>query len=135
VACLFQEDLRAEPFWMLVGCQLVNRARWSVARGVMDRLRLRWGSPEDLSRAALGDIAHVVRPLGFQRSRAGSLRRFAGAWLMDEPGTREDVLAMPGCGGYAADSWAIFVEGRRDVAPTDSRLVWYLTDGREGRSG
>lgn len=134
-ARLFQEDLRADPFWMLVGCQLVNRATWAKARGVLEELRARWPAPESLAEAGLHDIQTVVRSMGLQYGRSTRLRKLAQEWVVCPPETRDDVLAMPGCGPYAADSWAIFVEGRRDVAPTDGRLIYFLTDGREGRRG
>lgn len=134
MARLFQEDLRADPFWMLVGCQLVNRARWSRARAILEELRTRWPAPEELCQVDLTALYQVLAPLGLQEGRARNVRGFARAWTEARPETREDVLAMPGCGPYAADSWAIFVEGRRDVTPSDGRLIHYLTDGREGRA-
>ncbi|KKK75781.1 hypothetical protein LCGC14_2870280 [marine sediment metagenome] len=39
---------------------------------------------------------------------------------------------LPGCGKYAADSWAIFMEGRLDVEPNDGKLNWYLDKERQG---
>jgi len=50
----------------------------------------------------------------------------AKAWLQGRPTCYDDVLKFPGCGKYAADSWAIFVEGRTDVEPSDGKLNWYL---------
>jgi hypothetical protein len=38
---------------------------------------------------------------------------------------------MPGCGKYAADSWAVFVEGRTDVEPDDGKLNWYIDRRRQ----
>lgn len=38
------------------------------------------------------------------------------------------MLRLSGCGRYASDSWAIFVEERRDVEPTDGKLKWYLQE-------
>jgi hypothetical protein len=50
---LFQEDLRTEPFWMLVACVLVNVTRWGQARSVLDGIRARWPTAADLAAAGL----------------------------------------------------------------------------------
>ena len=46
--------------------------------------------------------------------------------MVNAVATVGDVLTLPGCGRYAADSWAIFVEGRLDVSPSDGKLNWYV---------
>lgn len=114
------------PFWMLVACQLVNRASWEVAEGVLSRVRAKWPEPSALEFADADALARVLRPIGLQNGRARNLIAFARAWRLTRPATRDDVLSMPGCGPYAADAWAIFIEGRRDVDPTDGKLNWYL---------
>jgi methyl-CpG-binding domain protein 4 len=118
-----------EPFWMLVACRLVNRAPWEVAEGVLLRLRRRWPSPRRLAAADADALLDLLRPLGLQGGRTRDLRRLAAAWRARRPATRADVLALPGCGPYAADSWALFVEGRRDVSPSDGKLLWWLCRG------
>jgi len=131
---MFQEALRAEPFWMLVACQLVNRATWTKARGVLTEVRRAWSTPWLLADAEFGDLEVILRPLGLSAGRTRNLTAFAAEWrkhsLTTSWGdlTREKVLALPGCGPYDADSWAIFVEGRRDVMPTDHKLTWYARE-------
>jgi len=128
---LFQEELFQEPFWMLAACQLVNRASWARARGVLDEVRRRWPGQTYLALADLWELTDAVRPLGFQRQRAINLVSMAQAWANcpDESRGRVDVLRLPGCGRYAADSWEIFVLGRRDVEVTDKRLRQFLDRG------
>lgn len=111
---------------MLVGCQLVNKAGWRVAEGVHAEVRRLWPTPVALSAADPVRLGNVLRPLGFGSRRAPMLVAFAAAWHVAEPRTAEDVEGMPGCGRYAADTWRIFVEGRRDVEVTDGRLEWFL---------
>lgn len=124
---LFQEGMRGEPFWMFVGCVLVNRAAWAVARGAHATLRSRWPSAAALADADAADVEAVVRVLGFGSRRAASIVAMARAWIdRGPPRTRTEVLALPGLGPYAADSWEMFVAGRRDVEPTDRRLLSYL---------
>lgn len=124
---LFQETWRRRPFWMLVGCVLVNRATWAKAEHAHKVIMEMWPTPRHLRDADPVDLANVVRPLGFQNRRTSSLINLAEHWCAKgrpfhviEPGE------LPGCGKYAADSWAIFVIGRRDVTPTDKKLKEYM---------
>lgn len=122
---LFQERLRETPFWMLVACSLVNLTTWQQAKPALEAILERYGRPEELARAEPTDLHDVLRPLGLWRRRAVSLVRLAGRWLEVDHAS-VNIKSLPGCGKYAADSWAIFVEGRTDVDPTDGKLSWYL---------
>jgi hypothetical protein len=68
------------------------------------------------------------------KGRAAKLVGRAAAWSRAEPRSRDDVLSLPGCGAYAADSWEMFVLGRQDVAPTDRALLSYRSGAPEGQS-
>ena len=130
---LFQEDLRTEPFWMLVACVLVNVTRWAQARPVLDAIRARWPTAAHLAAADPSEIEQLVRCLGLWRGRSPKLVGLAAAWSQGEPRSRSDVLSLPGCGAYAADSWEIFVLGSQDVVPTDRSLLSYLGRAAEGQ--
>lgn len=132
---LFQERLLDEPFWLLVACSLVNLTTWDVARRCFERLRARYVHPCVLAVARESDLHEALRPLGLWRRRAISLKRLANAWLSSPPKTAEDVLKLPGCGKYASDSWAIFIDGRHDVQATDGKLLWYLQELQNARKG
>jgi endonuclease III len=132
---LFQEELRDDPFWMLVACQLVNLTHWRQAEPVFRELRDTCdGRSWNLMRIPYDDLVEVLRPLGLQNRRAALLRKFAERWqeLMDrydgyaQDLRRHDIMKLPGCGRYAADSWEIFVEGNLDVETNDHRLNEYL---------
>ncbi len=131
---LFQDKLRRTPFWMLVACVLVNRTRWSQAEPVLKRLRGAYGGPLGLAGARRSDVAREVRALGLHVARSDRLVRLAQAWLGWRRArlrvTAEVVELMPGCGRYAADSYAIFVEGRTDVAPLDKELIKHVRGER-----
>lgn len=112
---------------MLVACQLVNQTTWEQARPAFLWLRRTTGG--SILRVALAEPEQLhcaLRPLGLWRQRSIVIPRFARAWLQGRPGTYDEVMGMPGCGKYAADSWAIFVEGRLDVEPADGKLNWYI---------
>jgi endonuclease III len=123
---VFQEALRGEPFWLIVGCSLVNRASWKVAGPIHARVRLVWPDPPSLA-AAGPDLETVLAPLGFGSRRGALLRRLAAAWAARPARSASDVLSLPGCGPYASDSYSIFVEGRRpEREPSDHYLRVYL---------
>ncbi len=111
---------------MLVACCLVNRTTWQVAGPVHDRIYWRWPTPEHLAEADLRSLRPMVKHLGLVTARSRHLRLMARRWLEGPPETAEEVMGFPGCGKYAADSWAIFVEGRTDVHPDDGKLTWYM---------
>jgi endonuclease III len=122
---LFQEHLASQPFWMLVACSLVNRTTWDKARTVHSRLKLRYKTAKGLAAAAPEDLHGALRPLGLWRQRSRVLVALAQSFYYWRPSTAEEVARLPGCGKYAADSWAIFIEGRTDVRPDDGKLRWY----------
>lgn len=83
--------------------------------------------PRELLRIDSDWLAMKLRPLGFQNRRAGLLRRFALAWQDCPPEDWEEILKMPGCGMYAAQSYQIFVQGQRPQGTVmDHKLQWYL---------
>lgn len=124
---LFQERLRADPFWMLVACSLVNLTTWKCARPVFDELVRRYPSHADMARAKPEDLHDLLKPLGLWRRRAISLTRLANEWADGKrPLDSKGVKKLSGCGRYASDSWAIFIDGRTDVEVTDGKLSWYL---------
>lgn len=129
---LFQESLKRRPFWMLVGCVMVNRTRWKQARPVHAAIMARWGSALGLSRARAEEVKSFLRPLGLSHARAINLVKLAEVWARHGGGWhrrnygRSDVKGLPGCGDYAADSWVIFVLDRwNQPGVTDKRLLEY----------
>lgn len=131
---LFQESLYREPFWMLVACSLVNQTTWKSAEPVFEKIKATWPTPEDLERADPNALYRMVQRLGFGKLRSIRLPAMAAFYINVQPKTAEDVMKLPGCGKYAHDSWAIFVDGRRDVEPTDKELLAWL-DKEKGRNG
>ncbi len=114
---------------MLVACALVNRSRWVQAAPVLATLRDRWPDPAALASADASRVEPLVSPLGLGAKRSANLIGLAEGWLRRPPASAEDVLTLPGCGEYAADSWAMFVEGRRDRIPSDAKLLGHVRRG------
>ena len=134
VGPIFQEWLRYDPFWMLVACSLVNLTHWRIARPVFDWMRSEEESNRDPAWFLEVDwdwLEEHLRPLGLSKRRTDNLIAMARAWIKDRPETRQDIMDLPGCGKYAADSWAIFIEGRTDIVPDDKNLNWYVDKTKE----
>jgi endonuclease III len=98
---------------VLVVCQLLNLTTREQVQRAWPEIQRRWRSPEALARAHNRTLERVLRPLGLSRRRAWTLRQMAReVCRRGLPGTRAEVLALPGCGPYAADAWEIFARGR-----------------------
>lgn len=128
---LFQEDLKSEPFWMLVACILVNRTHWRQAKPALEQLRARSDGPRTLIQIPIEEVIEILKPLGFHNRRTSILRRFCSAWLLHAPRHSADVSHMPGCSDYAVQSYQIFVEHKIPTGTiTDHKLLRYLQQHR-----
>ncbi len=126
---LFQEQLCKDPFWMLVACCLVNQTAWKDAEPIFsEMLRKSKSDPRWFLRVDPDFLEEMLEPIGLHRRRAEKLTSMALKWLEINPETRADVLDLPGCGIYAVDSWAIFVEKDYRVQPLDKVLQKFLQD-------
>ena len=124
---IFQEWLKADPFWMLVACCLVNCTAWRTARPTFDLLRETYPEPGDLSTLVTYDeLEEILQPLGMSRKRAEYLQELSRVWAKRPPRTAKEVKDIHGFGRYAHDSWAIFIDGVTDIEVTDKDLRWYL---------
>jgi DNA (cytosine-5)-methyltransferase 1 len=119
-----------DPFKMIVACSLVNQTTWTAARGVHATLTDRYPTPTALAASHKCDVESVIEHLGLSKQRSEQLVDLARSWVARPPRCRGDVLALPGCGRYAADSWSIFVDNDLDVVPTDRKLLGYLARAR-----
>lgn len=78
-------------------------------------------TPCGLLKVQDGKLEDLLRPLGLQNRRAALLRRLTLDYIEGKP-----PHLCHGVGQYALDAWAIFVEGRTDVEPSDHFLRPYL---------
>lgn len=118
---------------MLVGCMLLNLTSRRQVDRVWPLLFRHWpnaGVAADLHSPYQADeVARLLKPLGLANRRFTTIRRFSEQWLETLDAHREaNVVEMKyhGVGEYARDSWIIFVQGRRDIIPTDKELRAYL---------
>jgi methyl-CpG-binding domain protein 4 len=115
---------------MLVGCILLNRTHVRQVNPIIDELFEKFGSPVKMMMAEDAELVEILRPLGFYNRRAKSLKRFSEDYV--KKGT-DNVNLLYGIGKYAADSWSIFQEGRKDVVPEDKELKWYMEEVVRGK--
>lgn len=133
----------SDPWRMLVGCILCNRTRGDTVREVGRLLFGTWPDAISLSQADLGDVHEMINRCGFGEQKAESIQRMTAKWIqlntagLDAygygcPWKEWDYFYvwnnLPGIGRYAAHSWAVFIEGRRDVPVEDHLLVQYLQE-------
>lgn len=119
-----QEELRHNPWKMLVACMLLNQTFYKQVRSCIWDLFDRYPTPVDMSTADHSDVASMIRCCGFQNRRASSIIRMSGEYVSGD--WRPDVRKLHGVGRYAHDSWMIFQEGRLDIEVTDKELKNYL---------
>lgn len=103
-------------------CALLNRTGRGQVRPMFEELFDDYRSPEQLAAASSERLGELLRPLGLQNRRAQLLLRLTNDYLAGKP-----PAECHGVGQYALDAWAIFVEGRVDVRPSDHFLKPYLT--------
>lgn len=133
---LFQETWRHRPFWMLVGCILVNRATWAKAEPILTTLVQTYRTPTGLREADPVLLSGMLKPLGFHNIRASRLINLSFVWsrhghrYWSNRTANEIKFNLPGCGDYAADSWAIFVKGTMTSPRVgmDKKLRKYLEE-------
>jgi len=131
---LMQERYADDPWKLLVGCILLNRAHGRTALPAAQVLFKRWPTAEAMAQAELTQVEAVVRDCGFQRRRAHAIVEMSRAW--STPSVQAwvaktgNVTCLYGLGQYAQDSYDIFVRGRLDVEPDDRVLREYLAEQR-----
>jgi endonuclease III len=118
---LLQEDLHGQPFWLLVGCCLLNLTRRQQAELVLRQLMERWPTPEALLEADDDELLVLLKPLGLCNRRARTLKRMSAAVILGA-----ELPNIPGVGEYARRSHSIFcMDDLGTVEPHDGALSQY----------
>ncbi len=108
------------PFERVAGAILVQQTRWGNVDRVLGELRRRGlRSPEAVAERPLEELEQIVRPAGFYRNKARSLRGVA-RYLADDPDAfskpaielRRELLALRGIGDETADVLVLYVAGQ-----------------------
>ena len=121
---LIQEDYLDDPWKMMVCCILLNQTNNKQVRPILDPV---FGLIPDAN-SAVGcnpdSLATIIKTTGFQNVKASRIKKFSEKWIEGF----NDIQELPGVGKYGKESWDIFVNGRKDIDPTDKKLKKYLED-------
>lgn len=95
------------PFELLVATVLSVQTTDVRVNAVTPELFRRWPGPEELAAASQEELEEVLRPLGFFRAKATSLRGLAAALLADHggqvPADLDALVRLPGVGRKTAN--------------------------------
>ncbi|WP_413451513.1 endonuclease III [Georgenia phoenicis] len=95
------------PFELLVATVLSAQTTDVRVNSVTPTLFRRWPGPAELAAAGQGELEEVLRPLGFFRAKATSLRGLAAALLAEHggevPADLDALVTLPGVGRKTAN--------------------------------
>lgn len=95
-----------DPFSVLVGTVISLRTRDAVTGPATERVLDRAPDPETMASMDTEELAGLLRPAGFFNRKASQLKRMAMLILDGHhgkvPGTREELMTLPGVGGKTA---------------------------------
>ena len=98
---------RRDPFQILVSTMISLRTKDEVTGPAACRLFARASSPAQLAATPVAEIARLIYPAGFYRTKAGHLRAVAGILLREHNGTVPPslpaLLRLPGVGRKTAN--------------------------------
>jgi len=120
---LIQENLWPNEWKILISCLLLNQTTRKQVDKVIDDFFDRWPTPECFLSAHLGEVSHLLNPLGFHNRRPLTIYKFTVGYL---EGRWEEPIELYGIGKYANDAWRIFYRGDwKSVEPQDHALNMY----------
>ena len=128
-----------DPFRILVSTMISLRTKDAVTAAATERLLARAPSPQALLKLEEEEIASLIYPAGFYRTKARALKRMAGILLERHagrvPARAQDLLALPGVGrktanlvlnlGFGVEAICVDTHVHR----ISNRLGWVRTSG------
>jgi A/G-specific adenine glycosylase len=127
-----------DPFTIAIVEILLKQTRASSAERCIERICVKYSSPQLLADVDYEELTEDLSPLGFHHQRATHLTALAHRLLDDTTallGSTTKLRELPGIGPYAASAISVFAHGRREtvidvnVVRVFSR-VWNLTTER-----
>lgn len=131
---LIQEELRDDPWRLLVAVIMLNQTSAKQARPVWTEFFRRWPTPEKLwldsgpTILVFEELVELLHPIGFYNRRADRIWKMTFDFLVLRPdiNTGVDVRDMHGIGKYGADSYNMFVRGYLVEDVQDKELKNYV---------
>ena len=100
-------ETRPDPFAVLVGTVLSLRTRDVVTEQAFERLWVLAKTPKEVLSLPVADVEAAIRPVGFYKTKAKSLKAVAGLLLERHdgkvPADLDALLALPGVGRKTAN--------------------------------
>ncbi len=101
------EDVRDDPFKVLVATLLSARTKDEITHQVLPKLFSRVHGPKDLVRLDVKELERLIYPVGFYRTKAKHLKRL-GEVLTEKYGGRvpdrlDELITLPGVGRKTAN--------------------------------
>jgi endonuclease-3 related protein len=113
---------REDPFEVVVGAILTQRTTWTNASRAVDAVRLAGAlTPESIRELERDDLENLIRPAGFYRAKADTLKEFCER--VEAAGSLSQLLSMPlevlrgallsirGIGDETADAILVYAAG------------------------
>lgn len=134
---LIQEDLRDEPWKLLVAVIMLNQTSAKQARPVWEKFFKTFPTPEHLYQISpdrsLPMLEDMLRSIGFQKRRSERIWLMTEQFLFNWDG--KDPLELYGIGKYGADSYNMFVVGKIIDDVQDKELKNYVRWARSREVG
>lgn len=96
-----------DPFRVLISTMISLRTKDSVTLAASNRLFERASGPDELAALTAAEIADLIYPAGFYRTKAGNLKRTSEIMVEKYggavPADREGLLSFPGVGRKTAN--------------------------------
>jgi len=136
---------RENPFAVVVGAILTQRTTWTNAAMAVDALHQADAmTPEAICRLEKMDLEQLIRPAGFYRAKAATLKVFceragkAGGvsqlFAMPKKALRSELLSMRGIGDETADAILVYAAAKASfVVDAYTRRVLERLGWIEGR--
>lgn len=133
---LLQEQLRGDPWKLLVACIMLNQTSAVQVKRVIWKFFELYPGPDAYfdSAGILGEesIKELIRPLGFKNRRYQRLNGMTWDFLVLRPHENiSQIDRVHGVGKYAADSFKMFFGGEIIEDVRDKELRKYVTWAKE----
>lgn len=132
---------RDSAWKVCVVCQLLGMTSRRVVGPIVDGLFDRWGSPSKMAGANKERLREYLKRLGMTERRPKLLmamsREWYEKWGDNERAalSRQQIILLPGCGNYAADSVCLFAWGARPPSPPSDRILLDWLAGHTDENG
>ena len=120
---LIQEKYFPDRWKMLICCLMLNLTSHKQVYPIIDGFFERWPDANTAATANELEMKEYLKSLGMYNKRAKTIIKMSKQFITGFSNPKE----LYGCGKYAADSDAIFYQGKwKEVEPTDGALKRYI---------